>query len=397
MKTNKIIAIFLATAALAAGCQKSQEYTDVVYFTGTESSPLRNVYIDGPSSVAVSVTSSRKMERDVAVTVVVDEAALTAYNAKNGTSYAMLPAGSYRLSSDAVTIGSGTSVSETLELEIVSMDDMEFGLLYCLPLRITGTSDATPVLDASCVQYVVLNQLIKTRGVDLQGSWHISMESMFEKPELDNLPACTMEIRMYANGWSSLSHGISSLIGVEENFLLRIGDVSIAGVDEPRSVVNVAGHVSTLSALSAPLSRGRWYHVAVVDNGSEMKIYIDGVEQASLNTAGGKAINLGFAYQSSYFSIGRSASDYRHFNGIVSEARVWRRALTPVELVNNQCYINPATAEGLIGYWRLDEVADDGVTFTDLSGNGYDGVAMRNNTTTATPVWSDEIHCPVVE
>ena len=43
MKTNKLIAIILATAALAAGCQESQEYTDVVFFTGTESSPLTNV------------------------------------------------------------------------------------------------------------------------------------------------------------------------------------------------------------------------------------------------------------------------------------------------------------------------------------------------------------------
>lgn len=388
MKTNRFIALFLATAALAAGCQKSQEYFEAVYFTGTESSPLTNVYIDGPSSIAVSVTSTRKMEADLTVGVEVDPSALDSYNAQAGTSYALLPEGSYSLSSDKVTIEAGSSVSETLRFEITSMDDFDFGTLYCIPLRITDTSDGTPVLASSAVQYIVFNQLIKTRGVDLQGSWHISMESMFEKPELDNLPACTLEIRMFAKRWSTMSHHISSLIGVEENFLLRLGDESIAGAD-PGSILNAAGHVATLPAKNAPLSLGRWYHVAVVDNGSEMKIYIDGVEQASLNTAGGKAINLGFAYQESYFAIGRSANDYRHFNGIVSEARAWRRALTPVELLNNQCHIDPATAEGLIGYWRLDEA--EGRTFKDLSGNGYDGIAS------SAPVWSDEIHCPVVE
>lgn len=388
MKTNRFIATLLATAVLAAGCQKSQEYFDAVYFTGTESSPLTNVYIDGPSSLAVSVTSSRKIESDLTVDIAVDAAALEAYNAQMGTSYVMLPEGSYALSADKVVIESGSSVSEPLRFEITSMDDFDFGTLYCMPLRITGTSDGTPVLASSGVQYIVLNQLIKTRGVDLQGSWHISMDSMFEKPELDNLPACTMEIRMYAKGWSRLSHHISSLIGVEENFLLRLGDESIAGSD-PGSILNAAGHVATLPAKNNPLSLERWYHVAVVDNGSEMKLYIDGAEVASLNTAGGKAINLGFAYQQSYFSVGRSANDYRHFNGIVSEARVWKRALTPVELVNNQCHIDPATAEGLIGYWRLDEA--EGKIFKDLSGNGYDGIASRD------PVWSDEIHCPVVE
>lgn len=389
MKINKLFATLLATAALAAGCQKSQEYFDAVYFTGTESSILSNRYIDGPSSLAVSVTSSRKMTYPVDVAIAVDEAALNAYNAEYGTDYRMLPEGSFTLSSDKVTIEAGSAVSERLEVDITSMDDFEFGALYCLPLRIVGTSDGTAVLASSAVQYIVLNQLIKTRGVNLQGSWHIGMESMFEKPELNNLPACSMEIRMYANGWSNLSHGISSLIGVEENFLLRIGDVSIGGVDEPRSILNAAGHVATLSALNNPLQLGRWYHVAVVDDGATMRLYIDGAECGSLNTAGGKAINLGFAYQGSVFSVGRSANDYRRFNGWVSEARVWRRALTPVEMVNNQCYINPATAEGLIGYWRLDEA--EGRTFKDLSGNGYDGTASAN------PVWTAEIHCPVVE
>ncbi len=390
MKTIKLIATILALAALAVGCQKSQEYKEVVFFTGTEASVLTNVYIDGPSSIAVSITSSRKMTEDVTVTVAVDETALESYNSLNGTDYAMVPANSFKLSSNSTVIRAGSATSEPIELQITSMDDMEFGKLYCLPLRITDVSDGTAVLEASKNRLVVLNQLIKTRGINLNGSWYVSMDSMFEKPELNELEACTLEIRMFANRWSTLSHGISSLIGVEENFLLRIGDVSIGGVDEPRSILNAAGHGATISATSAPLSLGRWYHVAMVDNGTEMKIYIDGVEVATGNTANAKAINLGFAYQASYFSVGRSASDIRPFHGIVSEARAWRRALTPIELVNNQCYINPATAEGLIGYWRLDEVNESGV-FPDLSGNGYDGIPSAN------PTWSSEIHCPVVE
>ena len=389
MKTNKMIAILLATAALAAGCQKSQEYADVVYFTGTERSPLTNVYIDGPSSIAVSVTSSAKMQHDVEVPIVVDPAALEAYNAEKGTSYALLPEGSYSLSTTAALIRTGSAVSDPVAVEIESMDDLDFGLVYCLPLRITGTSDGTRVLATSQTTFIVFNQLIKTRGVDLQGRWQIEMDNTMKgKPELANLPACTVEIRMFAKGWSSMSHGISSLLGVEENFMLRIGDVSIGGVEEPKSILNIAGRGSSLSALDNPLSLNRWYHVAAVENGSTLKLYIDGVEGASVSSADRDPVNLGFYYNSS-FCIGRSANDYRRFNGMVSEARVWKRALTPIELLNNQCYVNPATAEGLIGYWRLDE-ADDR-TFKDISGNGYDGVAS------STPVWTEEIHCPVVE
>lgn len=390
MKTNKLIATLLATAALAAGCQKSQEYVDVVYFTGTESSPLTNVYIDGPSTVSVSVTSSAKMEHDVDVALDVSSPALDAFNAEKGTSYRLLPAGSYELSTRSAVIRTGSAVSDPVSVHIKSMDDLEFGVLYCLPLQITGTSDGTRVLATSQTTFIVFNQLIKTRGVDFGGSWNIDMEkTMRGKAELANLPACTMEIRIFATGWSGMSHGISSLIGVEENFMLRIGDVSIGGVEEPRSILNAAGRGSTLSALDNPLSLGRWYHVAVVDNGSTLKLYIDGSEVASVSSADRDPVNLGFYYNSS-FCIGRSANDYRRFNGMVSEARVWKRALTPIEMLNNQCYIDPATAEGLIGYWRLDEA--DGTIFKDISGNGYDGEA-----TTRTINWTGEIHCPVVE
>lgn len=389
MKTNKLMAILLATAALAAGCQESQEYTDVVFFTGTENSPLTNVYIDGPSTVSVSITSSTKVTEDVGVFLEVKASELDTYNAEHGTSYRILPEGSYNLSATEVRIAAGSAVSDPVSVEILSMDDLEFGVLYCLPLHITGTSTGMSVLGASQTTFIVFNQLIKTRGVDLGGSWNIDMEkTMKGKAELDNLSACTMEIRMYAKGWSSLSHGISSLIGVEENFMLRIGDVSIGGVDEPRSILNVAGRGSTLAALDNPLSLNRWYHVATVDDGSNLKLYIDGVEVASVSSADRDPVNLGYYYNSA-FCIGRSANDYRRFNGMVSEARVWSRALTPIEMLNNQCYVNPETAEGLIGYWRLDEAEDR--VFKDISGNGYDGEA------TSDPVWTGEIHCPVVE
>lgn len=389
MKTNKLMAILLATAALAAGCQESQEYTDVVFFTGTESSPVTNVYIDGPSTVSVSITSSTKVSEEVGVFLEVESSELDTYNAEHGTSYRILPEGSYTLSTTEARIAAGSAVSDPVSVEILSMDDLEFGVLYCLPLHITGTSTGMSVLGASQTTFIVFNQLIKTRGVDLGGSWNIDMEkTMKGKSELANLPACTMEIRMYAKGWSSLSHGISSLIGVEENFMLRIGDVSIGGVDEPRSILNVAGRGSTLAALDNPLSLNRWYHVATVDDGSNLKLYIDGVEVASVSSADRDPVNLGYYYNSA-FCIGRSANDYRRFNGMVSEARVWSRALTPTEMLNNQCYVNPETAEGLIGYWRLDEAEDR--VFKDISGNGYDGEATSN------PVWTEEIHCPVVE
>ena len=357
----------------------------MVYFTGTENSNITNMYVDGPSSMGVTVTSSCKMAADVQVSLAVDAAAVDAYNALHGTDYRMLPAGSYRLSDEAVTIAEGTNVSTPSSFEIVSMDDFDEGANYCVPLKITGTSNGMGVLEASRTQYIFISQITTTRGINLKNSWYITMDGMVDDPALKDLPACTMEIRMYANGWRTSGHMISSLIGVEENFLLRVGDESIKNPAQ----LQLAGRGTSITAPNA-LSLGRWYHIAVVDNGSEMTIYIDGNAEISVDSSSSKAINLGFYYNSP-FAIGMSAADVRYFNGYVSEARVWKRALTPTELKNNQCYVDPTTAEGLIGYWRLDQVEDDGRTFAELSGNGYHGKASSN------PTWTGEIKCPVIE
>ena len=160
--------------------------------------------------MGVTVTSSCKMAADVQVALAVDAAAVDAYNALHGTDYRMLPAGSYRLSDDAVTIAEGTNVSTPSSFEIVSMDDFDEGAHYCVPLKITGTSNGMGVLEASRTQYIFISQITTTRGINLKNSWYITMDGMVDDPALKDLPACTMEIRMYANGWRTSGHMISS-------------------------------------------------------------------------------------------------------------------------------------------------------------------------------------------
>ena len=98
MKLNKLSMILLATAALAAAaCQESIEYKDVVFFTGTESTAVTSMYIEGPSAIGLTVTSSRKLGEDMTVGVQVASEVLPAFNSAQGTAYQMLPEGSYRL------------------------------------------------------------------------------------------------------------------------------------------------------------------------------------------------------------------------------------------------------------------------------------------------------------
>lgn len=385
MKFNKILsAMALAATMLTAGCHKSLEYSDVVFFTGTESSPVTNMYVDGPSSMGITVTSSCKMTSDVDVTLAIDPTAVDSYNAQTGASYKMLPEGSYQLSSDRVTISAGSNVSSSALFEITTMEDFEDGALYCVPLKITGTSNGMGILGASQTQYVLINQIITTKCVNLEQSWYFSVPSMMNDTSLSDMGVCTMECRVYMNSFYSASSnpGIASVIGVEENFLLRFGDISC-----DKNQLQYAGRGASVTS-STHFNTGQWYHIAVVDTGSELTLYINGEADQTLDSSTKSAINLAWDYMDG-FHIGRSERG-RYMDGCVSEARVWNRALTSVELKNNQCYVSP-DSEGLVAYWRLDE-SEDGSTVKDLTGHGYDAVSSKGSIT-----WFENIKCPVVD
>ncbi|MDE5731590.1 MAG: DUF1735 and LamG domain-containing protein [Bacteroidales bacterium] len=384
MKNNKLTMIILAGAALAAGaCQESIQYKDVVFFTGTENSPVTSMYVDGPSSMGMTVTSSAKLASEVTVSVEVNGAAVDSYNAANGTAYKMLPEGSYRLSSDSFRIEAGKNVSLPVNFEIVSMDDFEEGVLYCAPLTITGTSNGMDVLEASRTTYVLINQIITTKGVDLKQSNYVKFPSIINNSMFSNMSACTMEIRVYMNSYysESANPGIASVMGVEENFLLRFGDISCK-----KNQLQYAGRGASVTSKSQ-FNTKQWYHLAVVDDGTNLVLYVDGEVEGEVASSGKSAINLAWDYMDG-FHIGFSERG-RMMNGIVSEARVWNRALNAIELENNQCYVDPAS-EGLIGYWRLDELDENG-NFKDLTGNGNDGIPNSR------PSWSEDIKCPVID
>lgn len=264
------------------------------------------------------------------------------------------------------------------------MEDFEDGALYCVPLKITSTSNGMGILGASQTQYVLINQIITTKCVNLEQSWYFSVPSMMGDASLSDMGVCTMECRVFMNSFYSASSnpGIASVIGVEENFLLRFGDISC-----DKNQLQYAGRGASVTS-STHFNTGQWYHIAVVDTGSELTLYINGEADQTLDSSTKSAINLAWDYMEG-FHIGRSERG-RYMNGCVSEARVWNRALTSVELKNNQCYVSP-DSEGLVAYWRLDE-SEDGSTVKDLTGHGYDAVSSKGSIT-----WFENIKCPVVE
>lgn len=121
------------------------------------------------------------------------------------------------------------------------------------------------------------------------------------------------------------------------------------------------------AAYSAPEKAvvGRWYNVAAVCDGTEAVLYVDGVEVAH-----GPVAN--YAPTANGTRIGGEVCCGGYFPGAVDEVRIWSRALSLVEVIDFAATPPSPDAEGLAGYWQLN----DGVAgiARDLSPNGRHGL-----------------------
>lgn len=173
---------------------------------------------------------------------------------------------------------------------------------------------------------------------------------------------------------------LSTIMGVEGKFLLRLGDVGV-----PWNQIQLATSRGNYTDAALTLSElDRWYHIAVTWNGGDLYFYIDGEFKytdysyysflPSLNVAYG-------GYESDYsraFWIGYAYNADRWFPGYMSEVRVWNRALEEEEIqAENHFYQVDPASEGLVGYWKLDGPGEPGKDFfvkdSSTSGNNMMG------------------------
>lgn len=197
-----------------------------------------------------------------------------------------------------------------------------------------------------------------------------------------NGSALSFEGWIKPSSFKSAAPYISSVMGTEvsdnNSAFLRLGDASLAN-NKLQFVVSINNVQQKLASVTA-LNANTWYHVAATYDGSAMKIYINGVLDATKsqtgNVASNGAFNVGYLYNTS-----------RNFNGKVDEVRVWKRALTQTEISQNMCNVTlPATS--LAAYWKFNE--GSGSSVQDTSGNGLaltlTGVDASN--------WATDIPCP---
>jgi parallel beta-helix repeat protein len=144
-------------------------------------------------------------------------------------------------------------------------------------------------------------------------------------------------------------------------YLLQLGAYKVEG----RLRVSGGGEFTIITAENSIISE-TWHHLALTYNGSNIILYIDGIEAGSTE-ASGQITN-----ESVPLKIGSLAFDNTNFDldGQVDEVSLWNLALTEQE-IQNYMYAEPTGEEGLLGYWNFNE--GSGETANDASGNENHG------------------------
>lgn len=445
MKNTFVYALFAWSLAFAA-CDRYDEsdmkfanavYLDVAKTSEVQLTTFNNItpLLEKPLQAALTYPAAT----DVEVTFAVDPSLAATYNARYGTEWPVLDARFYELSADKAVIPAGKTVSDIVTLrlhELTGEGEAQTGALpidatYLVPVRIAASS--IDLLSGSdVVYYVVKRSSAITVAAQLTDNW-------IEFPTLDKasdgsmafngLTAVTYEALIYIDDFArqntqGMPVNISSIMGVEQYLLLRIGDTNF---EREQLQFDGSGSGSAFGKFPGrdavkKLDTGRWYHIACTyDQATRtVRIYVDGKIQSE-TTGVGIALqdennrinlamralynlwesapeadkkpfedkgynNLGEAYQ---FFIGRSYDDYRPLNGKIAEARVWSVARTPEQIWECMYDVeNPKDDPALLGYWKFNDAK--GNIIKDYSRYGNDGVAKYDI------LWPNGIEIPVI-
>ena len=419
MITSALAALSVLAAASCAKTDDGYKFANSVYLdvSATTQEHL-TTFSNKTASLTrpLVVTLAYPSNKDVTATVRIDKSLVAEYNSLHGTSYEMVPDGYVDFAGAVVRIPAGHAISETLSLNLVNLTGSEDGSVaamqmdntYLLPVRIS--SDDIKVMDGADKAYYFVRRSsqITTAAFLGLGNW-INFPLMDSPGTIadayNGLSAVTYEALIYIDDFITGIDGhsgavsISSVMGVEQYLLMRIGDTSFE-----REQIQFDGSGSGPGFGKFPkrdatkkLETGRWYHVACTYDQSTRicRVYVDGKiqsEQSDMGTATSpinlamRALGTADAYQ---FFIGKSYNDYRPLNGKIAEARVWSVARTPQQIWDNMYRItDPEEHPELIGYWKFDE--GSGNTVKDYSLYHNDGVAQ------ADLVWPSGIEIPEI-
>lgn len=412
MKTimNKSGFAWCILLALAfTGCQGDQEgkhhFDNKVFISAASYTPEVRVMRDAldvteEQTCEITVAMAQPVAKDITVSFAEAPELLDRYRTfYDDPTAQLLPSdgGYYDFSQISAVIRTGLVESEPLAFTFKKLDKLpiENKERYVLPMTIVSADGMEVLASARTVYFVFMKAALVNVVVDMNENcawpnWTSETEAVKDMEQF------SFEALVYGN---SFKKEVSTIMGIEDVFLLRVGDADI-----PMNQVQVAfctkdegsTYRGYITSSSLKLQLYRWYHIAVTFDKGNICVYLDGKLKASGQTVTDKKdeqgnpvlidkINFAVPHsdesnnQPRCFWIGYSYDDKRSFDGMMGEIRVWNKVLTAEEInAKDHFYkIDPASP-GLVSYWKFNDNNTKDKVIKDYSGNGFH-LETKNN------------------
>ena len=392
MKFYNKITFALLSAMAVISCERQNDGFENKLFIDAENfkNEVRVATDEGVAELVkpIKVAMAQPMAQDVNVTLRrADELFDTYRQAYYHEDAELLPAEYCNLDDIKSVVKAGDVSSENINIAFKNLDKLDYSKQYVLPVTIEAEGVAVleraktmyfVIKEASLVNYVA--EMYENRAWPIWDNWE----------KVSYLEEFTMECLINCHNFNN-SSSILTVMGVEDHFLIRIGDVTI-----PTNQIQVAlaykdveggsTNRADVTDASLQLRKDRWYHLAVTFNKGYVQVYLDGrlkVEadrsvigkRPNPETGESEDIifeNVNFAAPHSdesdgkprCFWVGYSYDSNRSLDGMIAEARLWNRVLTKEEInAPNHFYklYENQIDESLLAYWKFNEGAGKAV------------------------------------
>lgn len=399
MKRNIVIYGFIAAALAHVGCSKQQDSFENKLFVNANSyrNEVRVATDEGVKTLnrSVELGIAQPMSNDIHVNFVKSPELLDIYRrAYYDPEVELLPENVCDLSGVEAVIRAGDVASKPVNLTFNGLDKLDYTKSYVLPVSIKA--DGIEVLNSSRTLYYVVKEASLVNCVaELKSNRAWPVWDNFDK--VKNLETFTMEALINCHAFNNDSK-IETVMGVEDHFLIRIGDVTIPSNQIQIAVAykDVEGgstYRRDVTDAALQLRTDRWYHIAVTFDKGNVKVYLDGRLRAqndisaignrpgkdgNLETVYFKSVDFGAAHSEEddgkprCFWVGYSYNQDRYLDGMIAEARLWNKVLT-VEEINKPNHFYKLYAdeidESLLAYWKFSDGTGKSVKDWSIYGN----------------------------
>ena len=392
MKFYNKVTIALASLAVLASCTAQDDSFENKLFINAENlrNEVRVATDEGVKELTKSITvaMAQPMAQDINVTLRrADDLFDTYREAYYHEDAVLLPAEHCDLSGLSAVVKAGDVSSENIDLMFKNLDKLDYSKEYVLPVTIEAEGMA--VLERAKTMYFVIKEASLVNFVaEMKDNRAWPIWDNWEK--VSYLEQFTMECLINCHAFNN-SSDILTIMGVEDHFLIRIGDVTI-----PTNQIQIAlaykdveggsTNRADVTDASLQLRTDRWYHLAVTFDKGYVQVYLDGrlKVEADRSVIGKRPNsqtgelediifeNVNFAAPHSdesdgkprCFWVGYSYDNNRSLDGMIAEARLWNRVLTKEEInAPNHFYkLYPEDIdETLLAYWKFNEGAGKAV------------------------------------